>query len=134
MNILLFKVLDLIFSSFFKMSQNGPLARQKGWILLEIPNRLEIIVIDIEYRKILRNPKILGQFNGSHNGLQRKPCGKKKNTVDTYKYLKIKIQKYNCNAKIMKETIITNNNIMSRNSNNNNIKSNDHKFQVQNLK
>jgi len=43
-------------------------------------------------------------------------------------------KKYNCNAKIMKETIITNNNIMSRNSNNNNIKSKHHKFQVQNLK
>jgi len=33
----------------------------------------------------------------------------------------------------MKETTITNNNIMSRNSNDNNIKTKHHKFQVQNL-
>ena len=44
------------------------------------------------------------------------------------------IQKYICNAKVMKETTITNNNIMFRNSNHNNIKSKHHKFQVQNLK
>jgi len=40
-----------------------------------------------------------------------------------------KIQKYNSNTKITKETTITDNNIMSRNSNNNYIKSKHHKFQ-----
>jgi len=49
--------------------------------------------------------------------------------IDNFK----KIQKYNCNAEIMKEIAITNN-IIYRNSNNNNIKSKHHKFQVQNLK